>query len=395
MIQNSFILDFLLSRESNNNEIIENANSDKICQNACAMANQQGGSIVVGVSEDGNIVGLTETEINLVSDALLTHVSPSLPFVTSIINKERKKVLVITVWEGGNKPYSTGGFFYTRNGNEVVHMNQKQIKQVFMERQSLDENWERECVYDASIKRDVDENIIDKFRQALGKDGKISNDAAPNVILAKLGFLRKSTLTNAAVVVSCKQPSSFLPQTRIRISVFGKAGELTDVKLIDCNLVLAIDQMVDYITGFYPKKMSISGLLREETEIMPKVALREGILNSIVHRKYDDFRSFVRINIYSDRLEIINSGDLMNGITIEDFKREHSSFLRNPDIANAFYILRYIEAAGTGTMRIIDECRKNHCPSPVWSVENGCVKLVFFVERPVAGQTKNLVTVKK
>lgn len=390
MIQNNFILNFLLNRESNDSEILSVANIDRISQTACAMANQQGGTIIVGASESGNVVGLSENEIDSISVALLSKVSPSLPFVTSVISRGEKNVLVITIWEGGNKPYSTGGTFYVRSGGRVLSMNQSQMKQVFLQRQAQEDNWERECVYDASVDEDVDTNVLDRFGQVLNENGKIKELPTAHVILSKLGFLRSDNLTKAAVVVTCKQPSSFLPQTRIRISIFDEKRELVEVKLIDCNLVHAVDQIVDFISGLYPKKMEILGLERRELESMPRIALREGILNAVVHRDYANFRSFVRVNVYADSLEIINSGDLMNGITIEDLKREHSSFLRNPDIANAFYLLRYIEAAGTGTMRIVEECRNNNCAIPFWTAENGCVKLVFPVRRSISLVQNNM-----
>ena len=123
----------------------------------------------------------------------------------------------------------------------------------------------------------------------------------------------------------------------------------------------------------------------------------------MIHRKYDDYQTYTRINVYADHLEIINSGRLPEGLTTEDLSKRHFSQLRNPDIANAFYVLRYIEAAGSGTLRIIEECKKNHCAMPEWHQGDDTVTLVFKAELPsekyggdivvdyvIAGLTPNL-----
>lgn len=91
-------------------------------------------------------------------------------------------------------------------------------------------------------------------------------------------------------------------------------------------------------------------------------------------------------------MEIINSGQLPEGLTIDVLSRRHIFHLRNPDIANAFYVLRYIEAAGSGTLRIIDECKKNHCALPEWRQDDNTVALTFKAELPREKFSKSTIT---
>lgn len=201
--------------------------------------------------------------------------------------------------------------------------------------------------------------------------------------MSRLGFINMGNITNSGVAVTAKEPTAFFPQARIRVSVFGGNDILQNVRLYEANLVESIDPIVDFIYSLYPQKVEVNGLLRQVYESIPKVALREGILNAVVHRRYDDYQTFMRVNIYQDHLEIVNSGQLPEGMSVDDLSKRHFSQLRNPDIANAFYVLRYIEAAGSGTLRIIEECKKNLCAMPEWHQGDNTVTLVFKANLPL------------
>lgn len=125
------------------------------------------------------------------------------------------------------------------------------------------------------------------------------------------------------------------------------------------NLIDAVERITEYIYSLYPIQTIVKDTKRVEYEPLPKVALREGILNSVVHRSYEGYDTAVAINIYSDRLEIVNSGSLPKGIDASELGHSHFSYLRNPDIAYAFFAMKYIEMAGSGTSRILEVCRRN------------------------------------
>jgi len=98
-------------------------------------------------------------------------------------------------------------------------------------------------------------------------------------------------------------------------------------------------------------------------------------LNAIVHRDYNSVKGFLQISIFSDRTEISNYGGLPKGITIKDLKVEHSSILRNPDIAQVCFIRQYIEMLGSGTLRMIKDCKENKFKVPVWGEKDNITKV--------------------
>lgn len=387
MMDNSLILEHLFEHRSNC-FFVPVAESDKVCAIASALANKTGGTVVAGMDSMANAIGLKEGEANEINASLLKMISPSLPYTSTLVSKDGRDVLVISVWEGGNKPYSVNGIFYSQIGEGVVRMSPEQMAQIFENRERQENSWERETISDA-VEEDIRLDDLERLKSFLVKDEKVADDASAADTLKALGFIRKGDYTNACMVVIGKQPSYFFPQTRIRVSVFGENNELENVKLFDSGLIDTIDKIVEYVYSFYPSKIVVPDLERKECESLPKVALREGLLNACVHRTYDDYSSFVKVNVYPDYLEIVNSGELLKGVSIADFDRKHDSMLRNPDIANAFFVLRYIETAGSGTVRIFDECRRNFCNEPEWYAGDGVIRLVFRVDRPVIRRKKD------
>lgn len=403
MANGNFILDFLL--EHKENVFFEtDASIQKVLTYACALGNTNGGTIVLGVKDTGETTGLPEAYSEEVVKQLNEKVLPSLPYTLSLMEREGKTVAVMSVWEGADKPYMLEGQIYVQDGDMVVIADSAQSMRMINRKLSIGNSWERMPIYDASAE-DISENVIDKFRSRMVADNKISTEATAKDIMSRLGFINMGNVTNAGVVVTAKEPTAFFPQARIRVSVFGGNDTLQNVRLYEANMVESIDPIVDFIYSLYPQKIEVNGMLRQNYESIPKVALREGILNAVVHRRYDDYQTFMRVNIYPDHLEIVNSGQLPEGLSVGDLSKRHFSQLRNPDIANAFYVLRYIEAAGSGTLRIIEECKKNLCAMPEWHQGDDTVTLIFKVELPsekysgtsvveqiIAGLTPNVET---
>mgnify|MGYP002624519781 FL=1 len=380
MANGNYILDFLLQQKEN---VFFETESDirKVLTTSCALGNTNGGTIVLGVRHTGETVGVSESFSDEVAQQLNEKIQPALPFTLTLIERQGKLTSLISVWEGADKPYMLDGQIYVQNGDMITLADSEQSMRIINRKLSIGNSWERLPIYDASYD-DISENVIERFREQLVADHRISQDTSVTGVMRRLGFISAGNITNAGVVVTAKEPIAFFPQARIRVSVFGENEELQNVRLFEANLVESIDPIVEFIYSLYPQKVEVNGMLRQSYETLPKVALREGILNAVVHRRYDDYQTFMRVNVYIDHVEIVNSGRLPEGLTIDDLGRRHFSQLRNPDIANAFYVLRYIEAAGSGTLRIIEECKRNNCVMPEWLQGEDTVSLIFRVELP-------------
>lgn len=378
MEKDTKILDFLLEKRQNV-FFLSDVNPEKLVKYACALANTRGGTLLIGVNNKGEIVGIDDDSFQKINQCLNTQVSPLLPYLVNVVENNNRKIAIVSIWEGTNKPYVTEEAFFIQMGDAIMPATPDEVIKLFENQQEMNQGWERKIQESAKLD-DIDRETLEKVTDALVRKNVKFAKATKEEIMQAMGFVKDSLMTNAGVVVMYKQPSVLIPQTRIRVSVFaedhGKPA-LVDVRLYEVSLVKAVDEIANYIYNLYPGGVVIDGMMRLNMESMPLVAIREGLLNAVVHRQYNSYQSFVAVNIYADYLEIVNSGTLLNGVTLESLKSTHRSVLRNPDIANAFYQLGYIEMAGSGTLRILEECRRNRCEEPIWSVENGCVVLTF------------------
>lgn len=375
---------------------IKALDSDIASKVVCALANTNGGCIVVGIGDDMNVVGVNPNQIDSFVKRINESIKPFPPFCVTIAKHEDKQVLLINVWEGNDKPYTTHDAFYVLTGDTIRRTSIQEISDISEKAHIASFGWERQIVPGLDF-AELSENTLKRFKKALVDNNRLPFNAEYHDVVHQLGFSQNGNISNAGAVMLCKNPTAYFPQTRIRVSVFGIDKGLLDVRLFDQNLLEAVDKIVDYVTNLYPKHIVINGLERIEEESLPVVALREGLLNAVVHRVYDKYDSFVAINIFDNYLEIINSGSLPENMTESDLLGTHRSILRNPDIANAFFTIKYIEMAGTGIFRIVEECKKNHCEIPTWKVENNMVTLRFNVVRQnlANGQREQAIDINK
>ena len=374
---NEYILDYLFQNPSET-FWMETPEAPVAAKVVSALANGNGGSLVIGAENNGALTGVTDHEIETVINGIITNVKPCPPFSSSVVEREGKKVLIINIWAGNNKPYVCFEAYYVRVADRIQKASLDEISLVTHLQEETNLGWERRYVPGVELS-DLNENDLLQVKRMLIGSGRVAIDANSTKVLGSMGLMSGGHITNAGVVLFAKNPSVFLPQTRIRVSVYGgeKDTKLLDVHLYDANLISAVDEIVSDVASLYKQSLTVDGMLRKDNYALPLVALREGVLNAVVHRLYDDYDSYVAINIYGSRLEIVNSGELYGNLKVEDLTQNHRSVLRNPDIANALYTMRYIEMAGSGTLRIIEECRRNGNARPQWKSENGYVTLIF------------------
>lgn len=138
-----------------------------------------------------------------------------------------------------------------------------------------------------------------------------------------------------------------------------------------------ITAILNFIEISFGKNILVDGILREERLNYPLLAIREGLLNAMVQRDYNSVNGFLQIAVFSDRTEISNYGGLPEGITIKDLRKEHSSILRNPEIAQICFVRKHIEMLGSGTLRMISDCKKNGFRIPIWTDKDNITMVTF------------------
>ncbi|MDD4489019.1 MAG: putative DNA binding domain-containing protein [Paludibacter sp.] len=381
-MENSFIIENLLQQKQGVRlEFKAKPNIDAIAKSITSFINTQGGDLVVGIDDNKIVLGIENAQQQSIAiqDALVELIKPTAPISVQVINYEKKEVILISVWEGAKKPYQYKGDIYNRIGKITKTTNLEKLANLISQRKKADFHWERMPVLGAEL---TDLDIVEikqtiKLYQEYKKDAKIED---VEDFLIQVGLLQNGNITNACMVLFGKNPIRFIPQSRIRLTLFPaktSGNQFIDDKMFEGNIFKNITAIFEYLDIVYGKNLIVKGLLRTDKPNYPVLALREGILNAIVHRDYNSVKGFLQISIYSDRTEISNYGALPDGITVADLKVEHNSILRNPDIAQMCFYRKHIEMLGTGTQRMIRDCKENKFNVPVWKQNNNITSVTF------------------
>jgi ATP-dependent DNA helicase RecG len=343
----------------------------------CALLNTNGGDIIVGFNNNGNVF-ITESSLLRLKAYLRKNISPSAPYSINLMHYKNEEIAFINVWPGGSKPYNYMGVIYAKQGVNTIVASNEQLGIFNTERKNSELQWERQAVLGAELE-DLDISEITKTLEYYFQDRPEQRDINVEDFLLRLGLMKGGSLTNAAIVLFGNNPTRFLPQCRLRITIYERDKNTNTFlfdRLLDGNLFRNFMSAYEILETYIKKAIVVDGVFRTEKSF-PKLAIREGLMNALVHRDYSLVSGNLTIEIFSDKLEITNSGELLGQIKVSDLKKEHGSYLRNPDIANVCFIRRMIEMLGTGTIRMISDCKNNGFPEPEWISENKSTKLIF------------------
>jgi len=349
-------------------------------EDIAALANHKGGVLLIGIADDGTIVGLEEKDsavqaiVNQIVDVL--GVNPRVDWRSYA----GKQVLAVEV-DAAAVPVTCKGRYLVRVGSTNRTMTREQLTRRLLK--SSGQQWDA-LATDATLD-DVDADALQRFiRLARSRLPNLQSENAAEQILKNLNVLRDDHLLNAGVLLFGKAPQHVFPSAQVRAARFeGKrisndqsfGGSLWDQLEACLNY---FQQQLDISYEVTPTDLSLEGIQRTETWEHPLEALREALLNALMHRDYMSLGD-IQIRLYPDRLQIWNPGSLPEGISLEDLKRDnHPSQLRNPLLAQAFYFAGYVERWGSGTTRIIQACRDQGLPEPEFDEQAGGFRIVFY-----------------
>ena len=373
-----FIIDNLLRQEKNERlDFMLKASEDTLAKTITTMLNNRGGDIVIGIDDNKRVIGVSEEDISGLTKALVNRIRPSAPIDIHSIDYNGMNVLLVSVWEGAQKPYHFDGKIYHKVGNKIVVASPESISNMLLERRQSDFNWERMPVLGAEMDDlDMDE-VRNTMKEYIRMNGNIIHDE--ELFLIKNGLLKDGNLTNACVALYAKNPAQFIAQTRIKLSVFSSYSnaDLVEARLFESNIFKNISAIFQFIDMTYSKNVKIDGLFREERWNYPQVAVREGIMNAVVHRDYNSVNGFMHILLYPNRLEIANYGILPSMESVIAKGGEGVSMLRNPDIAHQCYYRKLIEMMGTGLPRMIQDSKEHGFDVPIFEIKDQIVKVSF------------------
>ena len=201
---------------------------------------------------------------------------------------------------------------------------------------------------------------------------------APRVILEKLELVSQAKLRNGAILLFGKNPQKHFINLCVRIGRFKTETTIVDDKWAKGNLFRQFEETLNTLRQHIGVRYDIKGVEREDIWDYPIPALREAVLNALIHRDYFNIANFITIKVYDDHIWFSNPGGLPEGITVEELKRPHQSYLRNPLIAKVFYLAGYIEQYGSGTVRMVEWMKEARLPEPDYKEELGGFSVYFY-----------------
>jgi ATP-dependent DNA helicase RecG len=221
------------------------------------------------------------------------------------------------------------------------------------------------------------------FRSFLTTVNITAKGVAREDLLVNLGLAarqgRRLVLNNAGVLFFARQPRRFHLHSRVTCLLFQgtQKTHILDRQDFDGRLVENVEGAMTFLLRHIPAPYEITGLRRREIPALPEAALREALLNAVIHRDYFERGGVVMVEMFQDRLEIVNPGGLPPGLRLEDLGR--FSLPRNPLLADMFLRLGYVERVGSGIARIRAAVAEAGLPAPEF--ESG---LFFTVRFPLA-----------
>ena len=317
---------------------------DDIKNTVVAFANSDGGTLYIGINDDGSVCGVQNVDDTMlrVTNAVRDAVRPDITMFVECRNEvmEGKPIVSVTVQRGTARPYYLHGKgirpegVYVRQGASTVPATDAAILNMIKETSGDS--------YESA--RSLNQDLTFDEAAAFFKKRKVAFGKSQMRTLHLIG--EDDNYTNLAFLLSDQCTHT------IKLAVFegSKKTVFKDRCELSGSILGQLNEAFAYIDRYNRTRAEFAGLDRVDMRDYPPEAVREALLNAIVHRDYS-FRGSTLISIFEDRIEFVTIGGLVKGITLDDVKLG-VSVLRNQNLANVFYRLRLIEAYGTGILKI-------------------------------------------
>lgn len=322
-----------------------------------AFANASGGKIFFGINDDGNISGVKITnELKSRIQDIANNCKPKI----KIFIEDFNDVLIINVREGDDKPYECSSGFYKRIGPNSQKMTRNEIVDVFKSEGKIrfDELTEPKFSYP----KEFDKNKLSRFLELAG----LSKSIKARDILHNLSVAEKQEgrlyFNNAGVLFFAKEPQKFVPWSVFTVALFkDKNGvDVIDRKEVTGGLFEIVEQVMDFVRLYAKVAYRFTGRpQREEIYEYPFEAIREAVINSVMHKDYFEHGHNNILKFFPDRIQIENIW-----IKPRSFILGKTVFRRNHLISDLFSRIHFGERMGTGFKRMKDICKDENAPSP-------------------------------
>jgi ATP-dependent DNA helicase RecG len=345
----------------------------------CGFANAQGGHIYIGKDDDGKITGLRNYKelMDEIPNKIKNNMGISAD--VNLFDDNGKKYIEIDV-SPNSVAISLHGRYYYRSGSVKQELTGVALTEFLLKRSGL--TWD-EVIEPRATFKDIDEESFRRYL-VMSKEKERMPDIdglSTEEIFEKLRLTDNGKLKRAAIVLFGKDPKKFYTNAFVKIGRFSKDD--TDIRFQDVeegNIIVLLREVLSRLNHKYLiRPIEFEGILRLDGYEYPLPALREIILNALIHRTY--MGAFIQIKVYDDKISIWNDGGLPEGITLESLLHTHKSKPRNDLIADVCFKGGLIDAWGRGTLKVIDACREAGLPQPKFEEHFGGFMVTLFKDR--------------
>ena len=315
----------------------------RIDQDIVAFANAKGGTLLLGVRDGGTIVGERLTnDLKAKINSLARNCKPSV----SVEMAQVGQVVAIVVPEGAEKPYSCGSGYYRRLDGNTQKMSHDELRIMFTENEPLpfEEKTVRGFAFD-----DISKTKIRAFTKEA--DISIGRTPVPG-FLRSLKVADQTRVKNAGILFFAKDVYEHLHQAQMTLLAFKgtEKRHIYDRHDVRDDLLTQFSEAVAFLKKHLNVRSEIRGVNREDIYEIPLEVLREAVVNALMHRDYSITGTQISVEVYDDRVEIVNPGGLPKGLSVQDLGTV--SIRRNELLADLFFRMQKVERIGMGIQKM-------------------------------------------
>ena len=337
--------------------------SNTFLKTVSSFANYDGGQILFGVGDTGEIIGLKDpAETCLaIENKINDSIRPQPQYELSV--NEKDKTVTLTVEAGPAKPYTYKSKAYRRNDTATIEVDELELSRLILQGRNI---------YYEELPADTQElSFLELERRAKQEIGikSLNKDILKTLNLYHDG----EGYNHAAELLADHNHFSGIDVARFGedISIILKRAALEKESILS-----ELEKAVELYRDYYQYE-EIRGMDRVKVEKIPEEAFRETIANALIHRTWD-VNAQIRVLMFEDRIEVSSPGGLPAGLSEEEYLKGNISMLRNPILGNVFYRLHIVEILGTGIIRI-KEAYKESQKKPVFEVFENSIKVTLPV----------------
>lgn len=344
--------------------------------------------MLIGVEDDKTITGVANIEKLL--ETLPNKITNRIGITArvNIENFNNKSIIKLEI-QKTYAPVSYNGKFFTRSGSVTSELRAGELTHFLLKKYG--KTWDDISVENFTID-EIDNKTIEKFKiLAADRIPAIIHEKNTKSLLQKLNLYDGKYLKRSAILLFAKDPQKYFIQSHSKIGRFLSETDIITSDFIEGNLINQVDIILDILRTKYLKSyISYEGIHRREKLEYPHEALKEAIINALIHRDYTN-TSNLQIKVYDNKITMTNGALLPPEITVEKLKQSHASVPANPLIAAVFYKAGLIENWGRGTINIVNDCIKYKIPDPEFKFDMKIFWTTFYKKHELIENKKNNV----